>query len=195
MVPAAYVEVGAVAADGRTGSWIARPLPAPRRRSVRAEALRGPPVGEIEQALAQIWSELLGVEPVGRHDSFFELGGHSLLAVQLISRIRQRLGIELSLQGAVCPAGVEGKWPSRWRKPRPSTLGIIPVVDRNEPLPLSFAQERLWFIAQLDMRGQCGLSHCKWAQTAAGLWMKMALVRALDHPGAASRKHCATPLL
>ena len=55
------------------------------------------PVGEVEATLARLWSELLGVERVGRHDHFFELGGHSLLAVQLVSRLRQQLGVELAL--------------------------------------------------------------------------------------------------
>jgi hypothetical protein len=56
------------------------------------------PQGEVETALAQIWAELLKVERVGRLDNFFELGGHSVLAVQLISRVRQVLGVEIMLR-------------------------------------------------------------------------------------------------
>ena len=56
-----------------------------------------PPQGEIETKLAAIWSELLGVERVGRHDNFFELGGHSLLTVRLVSRLRQALGVEVPI--------------------------------------------------------------------------------------------------
>ncbi|WP_141720074.1 phosphopantetheine-binding protein, partial [Rhizobium sp. YK2] len=55
------------------------------------------PQGEVEQALAAIWSELLGLERVSRHDHFFELGGHSLLAVQLMERLR-RLGLSTEVR-------------------------------------------------------------------------------------------------
>src|SRR5581483_8449041 len=64
------------------------------------------PVGEAEEAVAEIWSELLGVERVGRKDNFFELGGHSLLAVRLIARIRQRHGIELGVSEVFARPGM-----------------------------------------------------------------------------------------
>jgi thioesterase domain-containing protein/acyl carrier protein len=72
-------------------------LPAPEGS---AYARRGyePPQGAIEETLASLWSELLGVERISRHDSFFELGGHSLLAVRMIARLRQQLGVELPVQ-------------------------------------------------------------------------------------------------
>ncbi|MEH1835440.1 MAG: SDR family NAD(P)-dependent oxidoreductase [Nostoc sp.] len=57
-----------------------------------------PPNSEIEEAIAQIWQELLGITPIGIHDNFFDLGGHSLLAIQAISRLRDRFGIELSMR-------------------------------------------------------------------------------------------------
>ncbi|EPM91682.1 amino acid adenylation, partial [Pseudomonas syringae pv. actinidiae ICMP 19070] len=55
------------------------------------------PQGDLENALAAIWSELLQVERVGRQDRFFELGGHSLLAMRMVSQVRQRLSLELTL--------------------------------------------------------------------------------------------------
>ncbi|MBV6325910.1 hypothetical protein KVP70_34045, partial [Duganella sp. HSC-15S17] len=56
------------------------------------------PQGEIEEALAQIWQDLLGLAQIGRHDHFFEMGGHSLMAVQLVSRLRQVLDVEVPLR-------------------------------------------------------------------------------------------------
>ena len=105
--------------------------------------------GEIEDTLARIWCELLGMERVGRDDDFFELGGHSLLAVRLVSQLRERLGVELPL-------------PVLFTHPRladlarevaeasQNTLGAIARADRCAPLPMSFAQQRLWFIARVD---------------------------------------------
>jgi acyl carrier protein len=57
----------------------------------------GAPQNEIERGLASIWSDLLGIDGVGRDENFFDLGGHSLLAVRLLSRIRQQFGVDLSL--------------------------------------------------------------------------------------------------
>jgi acyl carrier protein len=95
MVPAAYVrlEQWPLTPNGKLDR---RALPAPEGDAFAARAYQAP-VGETEQALAEIWAELLGVERVGRHDHFFELGGHSLLAVRVISRVRQALEVELAL--------------------------------------------------------------------------------------------------
>ncbi|HEX2090895.1 MAG TPA: amino acid adenylation domain-containing protein, partial [Longimicrobiaceae bacterium] len=88
MVPAAYVPLEALPLTP-SGKLDRRALPAP---GGEAYARRGyeAPLGEVEEALAQIWAELLGVERVGRHDHFFELGGHSLLGITLIERMRQQ---------------------------------------------------------------------------------------------------------
>jgi hypothetical protein len=98
MVPAAFVRLDAfpVTPNGKLDRGA---LPAPEADAFAAREYEAP-VGKVEQGLAEIWSELLGVERVGRGDDFFMLGGHSLLAVQMISRVRQAMEVEIAL-GAV----------------------------------------------------------------------------------------------
>ncbi|MDU9030247.1 non-ribosomal peptide synthase/polyketide synthase [Pseudomonas mediterranea] len=107
------------------------------------------PRGEQECLMADIWCDLLGVARVGRHDDFFELGGHSLLAVQWVSRVRQRLGLELPLATLYAHPSVAGLAPLLANATR-SVLTGIPVLPQAAARPLSFAQQRLWFIARLD---------------------------------------------
>ncbi|HET7865258.1 MAG TPA: amino acid adenylation domain-containing protein, partial [Burkholderiaceae bacterium] len=95
MVPTAYVLLDALPLTP-SGKLDRRTLPAPEV-SVSGAAQYEAPQGEIECTLAALWCELLGLERVSRADNFFELGGHSLLAVQLASRIRARLGVEVTL--------------------------------------------------------------------------------------------------
>jgi thioesterase domain-containing protein len=96
MVPAAYVRLDALPLTAN-GKLDRRALPAPEGEAC---VLRGyeAPQGELETTVAQLWSELLGLERVGRHDNFFELGGHSLLAVQVVSRIQRTLNLDVSLR-------------------------------------------------------------------------------------------------
>ncbi|MER9852331.1 amino acid adenylation domain-containing protein, partial [Mesorhizobium sp. M0106] len=94
MVPSAFVRLAALPLTAN-GKLDRKALPVPDDDAY-ARAAYEAPQGEIETALAQIWTELLGVERVGRHDHFFELGGHSLLAVQLMERLRRlSLGVEV----------------------------------------------------------------------------------------------------
>ncbi|NUT84322.1 amino acid adenylation domain-containing protein, partial [Pseudomonas brassicacearum] len=87
MVPAAYVRLEKLPLSPN-GKLERRALPAPEADAFASRAYEAPQ-GEVETALARLWTEVLGVERVGRHDHFFELGGHSLLAVKLIERMRQ----------------------------------------------------------------------------------------------------------
>jgi len=88
MVPAAYVRLDALPLTPN-GKLDRKALPVPEDEAYAVQAYAAP-VGEVEQALAEIWAEVLGIERVGRHDNFFELGGHSLLVVRVIGRMRQR---------------------------------------------------------------------------------------------------------
>jgi amino acid adenylation domain-containing protein len=105
-----------------------------------------------EEVLAHIYATTLGLERVGTQESFFELGGHSLLAAQVISQVRQAFQVELPLRAlfeAPTVAGLaEGIRTVQWAKPYAHDLALAPV-PREGRLPLSFAQQALWFIDQL----------------------------------------------
>ena len=107
------------------------------------------PEGEIEEAIATIWVELLQVERVGRWDNFFDLGGHSLLAVQLVARIEQSVSRTLSLK-TLFDRPVLSDLACELEDSVDHEYIAIERVDRDQPLPLSWSQQRLWFIAQLD---------------------------------------------
>ncbi|QWA30646.1 non-ribosomal peptide synthetase [Pseudomonas sp. RC3H12] len=103
----------------------------------------------LEQQLAAIWAEVLKVEQVGLHDNFFELGGHSLLATQVTSRIRQRLNVEVSLRILFESADLQ-TFAQAAGQGAASQAPAFTVVDRNQPLALSYAQQRQWFLWQLE---------------------------------------------
>ncbi|WOI45122.1 non-ribosomal peptide synthetase [Acidovorax sp. BLS4] len=112
-----------------------------------------PPHGAEEQALAAMWSELLGGVPVGRRDHFFELGGHSLLAAQLASRVRQAYGVDLALR-RIFEEPVLHAMASDIRKALHGGLAMaggpaLVPVERQAHMPLSPAQQRLWLVDQL----------------------------------------------
>ncbi|MFC3653321.1 amino acid adenylation domain-containing protein [Dyella humi] len=95
MIPSAFVPLDVLPVTPN-GKLDRKALPAPDGEALAHRAYEAPQ-GEIEQRLAEIWSELLGVERVGRHDDFFELGGHSLLVIQLFTRLRDNFGIDIPL--------------------------------------------------------------------------------------------------
>jgi hypothetical protein len=93
MVPAAFVPLDALPLTPN-GKLDRRALPAPDE--ARARSGFEAPAGETEQALAEIWAEVLGVERVGRRDDFFDRGGHSLLAIRVASRVSERFQAHVS---------------------------------------------------------------------------------------------------
>jgi len=112
-----------------------------------------PPRTPVEEVLTRIWSEILGVERVGIHDNFWECGGHSLLATQVISRIRNTLEIELSLRSLFeAPTIAELTKQIERELQTNSSLQLSPIqtIDRNQNLPLSFGEQQLWFLAQVE---------------------------------------------
>ena len=151
--------------QARIDKWVSLNLKA-RRKEARAEAehpshprpvtLRTTyvaPRTEIEQSIALIWEDLLGIKPVGIHDDFFELGGHSLLATQVMSRLRQELSIDIALRDLFDSATVAELAESvaaAVQAGQELEVTSIKRISRDEDLPLSFAQQRLWFLDQLE---------------------------------------------
>jgi amino acid adenylation domain-containing protein len=175
MVPAAYVHLEALPITP-TGKVDRKALPAPQGDAFATRGYEAPR-GETEQALAEIWSELLGVEPVGRWDHFFDLGGHSLLAVRVISRVRQVLGAQVEL-GAVFQHPVLNELAEVVAAAGRAALPPIERADRGAPLPLSYAQQRLWFLEQMGGLGSA--YHVSRRMRLRGELDRDALVRALD---------------
>ena len=128
----------------------ALPAPDPSQQSLETGCVA--PRTLTEELVAGIWTDLLGCE-VGVHDNFFELGGHSLLATQLISRLRQTFSIELPLR-SLFERSTVAQLSELIDICRQAETGLqfqaIEPTPRDGDLPLSFAQQRLWFLDQLE---------------------------------------------
>ncbi|MCP4654685.1 MAG: non-ribosomal peptide synthetase, partial [bacterium] len=156
MVPSVFVPLEALPL-GATGKVDRRAPPAPATTAGAAEGDFVAPRTPLAELIAGIWRRLLHRERIGAHDHFFALGGHSLLATQLISRLRDLLGVELELRTifrAPTLAGLSQCCESTRRAGRiptaPAIRPLPPDPQRRDPLPLSFAQQRLWFLAQVE---------------------------------------------
>jgi len=155
MIPAlfAVVEELPLNANGKVdrGVLITRPLTGPLAETAGAPAGESP-LSPLEEGVAAILAEVLGRERVGRGESFFDLGGHSLLATRVVSRLRAAFGVELSVRQlfeAPTATGLAVAVTGATRAGAPSAPPLIPV-PRDGNLPLSFAQQRLWFLDQLE---------------------------------------------
>ncbi len=158
MVPSALVALDALPV-GPTGKLERRLLPEPvwDGAEQQREATASDP---IEELLAAVWAELLGVTRVGPADHFFDLGGHSLAATRVLARVRQLLSVELPLRtlferprlGELAEAVREARKAAAAGGESARAPSLKPV-PRTGPLPLSFAQERLWLLEQLEADG------------------------------------------
>ncbi|MES2316841.1 MAG: amino acid adenylation domain-containing protein [Pseudomonadota bacterium] len=151
MLPAAYVVLDALPLMPN-GKVDQRALPEPELGAGQEYVAPG---SATESTLAAIWAELLGLDQVGIHANFFEIGGHSLLAMRMLSALSQQLDVNLPVR-----ALFEHKTIAQLAAHIDQQGGgarvlheAIPLAPRGEPLPPSFAQRRLWFIAQLEGAG------------------------------------------
>ncbi|MFP2933789.1 amino acid adenylation domain-containing protein, partial [Pyxidicoccus sp. 3LG] len=182
MVPSAVVhlEMLPLSANGKVDR---KALPAPDA-SVSQRARYVAPSTPTQETLAKLFAELLGASLVGTQDSFFDLGGHSLLATQLVARIRATFGAELPLRAffeAPTVAALAERLDSRQKSQPAGALPAVPPLaraDRSSALPLSFAQQRLWFLDQLHP-GQA-LYNMPLALRMSGVLDTSALQRAFD---------------
>ncbi len=152
MVPAAWVEMPSLPLTPN-GKVDRKNLPAPEYQRAELAGEYQEARTPAEEVMAGIWAEVLKLDQVGVHDQFFELGGHSLLATQVVSRIRHAFQVELPLR-ALFEAPTVAELSERveaWQREQQGLLAppIVPVA-RTQRLPLSFAQQRLWFLDQLE---------------------------------------------
>ncbi len=148
MVPNIFVNIDALPLTPN-GKVDRKALPAPQQTIAKTNIN---PRNPIEQILVNIWSEILNIEKVSIEDNFFELGGHSLLATQVISRVRSDLNIEVPLRQLFATptvADLAEFIQQSQQDAQPIVPPLLPV-SRDRQLPISFAQERLWILDQLE---------------------------------------------
>jgi amino acid adenylation domain-containing protein len=175
MVPAAYVRLEALPLTSN-GKLDRKRLPAPDGNAYSVSGYEEPQ-GEVETTLAAIWREMLEIATVGRNDDFFELGGHSLLAVTMIGRLRETLRLEVEI-GDVFEHSRLSELAGKISGGRKAQLPPITKADRSQPLPLSYAQQRLWFLAQME--GVSEVYHMPFGVRLVGRLDRQALGLALD---------------
>jgi amino acid adenylation domain-containing protein len=159
MVPSLFVSLPEIPLNAN-GKVDRRALPAPeaRRAGEPADAPWTSPRNPVEEVIAGIWEDLLGLgHPVGVDDDFFHLGGHSLLVIRLLSRLRQVFSVDLPVQRVFATPTVAGLAAALAAAAADAGAGrreealppIVPLHSRHGVLPLSYPQRRLWFMDRL----------------------------------------------
>ncbi|MBO9205113.1 MULTISPECIES: amino acid adenylation domain-containing protein, partial [Niastella] len=135
------------------------------------------PRNETEQLLAAIWQDLLDIPQVGMHDNFFELGGHSLMAIRVISAVRKQWNREIAIREIFDHPTIAGLAARLDAHTIASAIPPIEQVTRPQRVPLSFSQERLWFIHRLEGSAQY---HMHWVFRLKGQLQVAALEQAFN---------------
>ncbi|WP_137940447.1 non-ribosomal peptide synthetase, partial [Chitinivorax sp. B] len=148
MIPTAFVQLAALPVTGN-GKLDRKALPAP---DFGGEGQFVAPVTAMEQLLASIWQEMLGLaQPVSAQDNFFAIGGHSLLAMKLVAQLRRRADLELPV-ATVFEAQTLSQLASVLERTPTTSTAVVPMQSRpaDQAAPLSFAQQRLWVLDQME---------------------------------------------
>ena len=150
MVPAVWVEMESFPLN-QSGKINKKLLPKPADTEYASNEYIAPR-NITEEKLAEIWKELLHADRIGIKDNFFDLGGHSLLAMRVISSVRKELGYELSIKDFFIQPTVEelARLLEKNSDSKVYKLPIAKIKERPEFIPLSFSQERIWFIDKLE---------------------------------------------
>ncbi|TLQ42861.1 non-ribosomal peptide synthetase [Streptomyces marianii] len=151
MVPAVFVALERLPLTP-SGKVDRRSLPEPEVRAQRPGTVYTAPRNDTEEALAAIWADVLGAERVGVHDNFFELGGDSILSIQITSHARRALGTRLSPR-LLFEAPTVAELAAAVVPDEPADGPAIPAVPRDGLLPMSFGQQRLWFLEDFNEGG------------------------------------------
>jgi amino acid adenylation domain-containing protein len=150
MVPSAFVSLPALPRTPN-GKIDRLSLAAPQAFDREEDASYVAPRTPVEEILCGVWAQVLGEPRIGVRDDFFALGGHSLRAVQIVARLRDALGVELPLPAVFQAPTVEALAVEVERAMgSPASAESIEPVDRSKPLPLSPAQEAVWFFERLS---------------------------------------------
>jgi amino acid adenylation domain-containing protein/FkbM family methyltransferase len=155
MVPSHFVTLDALPLT-HNGKIDRKALPAPTAGPARPRSYTAPST-PTERAVAAIWSVVLGIDPIGVEDNFFELGGHSLMATQVVSRVRQALGVELPLRDLFLSPTI-ARLATRVDELRGASKSdaagpTLRAEPARGPAELSHAQHRLWFLDQIERGG------------------------------------------
>jgi amino acid adenylation domain-containing protein len=150
MIPSAFVLLDNLPLT-TNGKVDKKSLPVPDTNQLETLTKYIQPRNQIEEKLEVIWSQILNVKGIGIEDNFFNLGGHSLLATQVMSRVRDELKFTVRLRALFESPTIAGLADIIYQQyaNSDSVYPPIEVVSRDQKLPLSFAQQRLWFLSQL----------------------------------------------